>query len=434
MLAECGVDQKVELIRIPVLYRSVFPGLDFTMSANPEEAIHDLSARWPGEAKDIRAFFTLMEKVDKEIQSLGNLDHMSSAERAAVLVQAPFKQPNLFNCFLKTADQVLDEYFEDEELKAVLAQLWVYYGPPPSELWSVLLLAANYSYFHEGAWHIKGSSQALSNAYAARIRELGGTVKTGTLVTRILVENNRAYGVQTEDGKTYTSRYVVSNADPFQTFLTLVGEEKTPKKMVRKIRSLRPAYSLVGVYLGLDVEPSFWNCKDHEMFYNGSLDADVNFRKMMEGDYENSAAAITFYTNLGDPFYAPKGKSVLVLHAYSDYDLWPREKTAYEARKEEVGEDLIDMAEQLFPGLRDHIEVKEMITPVSLKEFTLQYKGIPYGWEFTVDQSLRLTNNTPIEGLYLASSWTNPGHGVSTAQISGYHAARMILKKEGIVQ
>ena len=184
--------------------------------------------------------------------------------------------------------------------------------------------------------------------------------------------------------------------------------------------------------MGLDVEPSFWNCTDHEMFYNSYLDPDENYRTMIEGEYDKSAAAITFYTNLGDPFYAPKGKSVLVVHAFSDIKNWPEDRRAYLAKKEQVGDQLIDLAENILPGLEEHIEVKEIITPRTLEAFTMQKDGIPYGWDFTVNQGLRLSNRTPIEGLFLAGSWTNPGHGVSTAQVSGYQAARIILDIEGV--
>ena len=124
---------------------------------------------------------------------------------------------------------------------------------------------------------------------------MGGIVRTGTLVTSIIVEGNQARGVVTEHGETYSSRYVVSNADPFQTFFKLVGEDKTPKKYAKRIRKMKPGNSVVGVYLGLDVEPSFWNCTDHEIFYNTSLDADENYRNMMEGNYSRAACAITYY-------------------------------------------------------------------------------------------------------------------------------------------
>ena len=426
MLQISGVADKVELIRIPNLYRSVFPGVDFTYPGSPEAAVEALSQRWPQERRAIERYHRLMKRVYNDSRELSEMYRRGRA----MLALAPFRQPTLLRFFKTNIGSVLDRMFHDPGLKGVLSQLWVYYGPPPSQLWSIMMMSANWGYLTEGAWHIKGSSQALSDAYAERIGELGGEVRTGTLVTSILLQDGRAAGVTTEHGETFTARYVVSNADPFQTFFKLLGEEQTPPDYAARIRSMEPANSLVGVYLGLDVEPSHWGCTDHEIFYNTSLVAEENHAAMMEGRYTEAAAAITFYGNLGDPWYAPPGKSVLALHAYSDIDNWPTERAAYQAEKQRVADDLLTLTEHTFPGLRDHIEVMEVITPRTLQAFTLQHRGIPYGWAFTPDQGMRLSNDTPVPGLYLASSWTNPGHGVSTAQTSGYQAATLILQQE----
>jgi prolycopene isomerase len=431
LLAACGVAPKIDLIRIPDLYRSILPGVDFTMPADMDAAVRALSARWPDERRGIARFHGLMKKLRADAVEISGMYRKGLAGQLGMLLAAPLREPTLLRYLTSPLQPVLDDHFHDPALKAVISQLWVYYGPPPSRLWAPIFMLANHTYLTEGAYQIKGSSQALSDAYAARIAELGGTVRTGTRAAKILVTDGRATGVVTDRGETITARYVVSNADPFQTFFSLVGEDKTPPKTAKRIRAMKPGVSLVGVYLGLDVPPSHWNCANHEMFVSTSLDADESYRAMIEGRYDQGAAAVTFYTNLGDPFYAPPGKSVLVLHAYSDIARWPKDRAGYEARKAEAGDQLITLAERVFPGLRAHIVVREMITPVSLAAFTLQHDGIPYGWDFTVRQGMRLPNPTAIDGLYLAGSWTNPGHGVGTAQISGYQAARLILDREG---
>jgi all-trans-retinol 13,14-reductase len=269
----------------------------------------------------------------------------------------------------------------------------------------------------------------LADAYAERIVELGSEVKTDTLVTSILVENNKAQGVVTESGETFTSHYVISNADPYQTFFKLVGKDKTSRKLKRKIASMKPSNSFVGVYLGLDKEPSHWGIEDYEVFLNTSHNIDDMYQSMMVGDYEKGAFSLTFYSNLGDPFYAPKGKSVMVINAYSDIATWPERGIAYEKQKEQMMETLIDAAEGFMPGLRDHIVFKEGMTPRTIQQFTMLKDGAPYGFNFTPEQSKRLPIPTPIEGLFLAGSWTWPAQGTSVAQLSGYLAARMIIKE-----
>jgi prolycopene isomerase len=429
ILQEAGVYKKIEMIRIPELGRSIYPGVDFVHPGSPEETIAAFSKRWPKEEENIRRFHALMAKMSDEVTALRGIYLANPVSAMFKKLTLPLRQRTLFKYRNATLKEVLDEYFEDESLKAVLAQFWMYQGPPPSEQWAIIYFVASYSYMFNGAWQIKGSSQALANAYEERIVELGSEVKTDTLVTSILVDHDRAQGVVTESGETFTSRYVISNADPYQTFFKLVGKDKTPKKLRKKIASMKPSNSFTGVYLGLDRESSYWGIKDYEVFLNTSQNIDQMYESMMAGDYEKGTFSLTFYSNLGDPFYAPEGKSVLVINTYSDIANWPDRGKAYEEQKERMMETLIDVAEGFMPGLRDHIVFKEGMTPRTIQQYTMLQDGAPYGFNFTPEQSKRLPIPTPIDGLFLAGSWTWPAQGAAVAQISGYLAARMIIKE-----
>ena len=70
---------------------------------------------------------------------------------------------------------------------------------------------------------------------------LGGEVKVGELVTKIIIEDGMATGVETEFGNTYSARYVICNTDPFQMVFKLIGEENLPKDYVDKIKGMKPA-------------------------------------------------------------------------------------------------------------------------------------------------------------------------------------------------
>jgi prolycopene isomerase len=153
---------------------------------------------------------------------------------------------------------------------------------------------------------------------------------------------------------------------------------------------------------------------------------------MMEGRWRDGAVSLTFYSNLDPETYAPPGKSVLVLNSYSKMEYWPEPGEEYEKAKQDMVDQLLDLAENVVPGLREHIEVLEPMTPRTIQSFTLQHDGVPYGWEATPAQKMRMPNSTEIDGLFLAGSWTLPFHGVSVAQISGHKAARLILDEEDI--
>lgn len=438
LLEAAGVRPKVDLIAIPRLYRTIVrtgsgpAELDFSCPAGVDQARAAFAERWPAESAAIDDFFAEMAEVYDDLNELRPVFRSGPVGAAFTLLLVPFRQRALFRNHDRTLGELLDERFQDERLKLALGQYWFFYGPPPSRLWAPMFMLATYSYLKDGAWHVRGSSQALADAYAARVTELGGQVRTGVEVAGILVEDERALGVVTAEGERIAARYVVSSADPYQTFFRLVGEEHAPQATLQRIRELEPSNSFAGVYLGLDVEPEFFGVADHEIFLNTSFDADRMHRNMMAGRHAEGCLSLTFYGNLGDAFYAPPGGSVLVLHSYSSAAAWPRERAAYAAARERMADELIDLAATLLPDLRAHIRVRETITPLAIEAFTMQKDGVPYGFEFTPEQWQRLPNETAIDGLYLAGAWARPSHGVAGTQISGYQAARLILDREGI--
>lgn len=435
LLKKAGVLDKVELIKIPTLGQSIFPDFKFTHPNGLSTLKAELKKNWPLEHANFDKFFSTLDKMHDETMELRDLYLGNPLKQLFTKLTIPLRAPHLTKYYKKTVNELLDEYFEDKQLKSVMSQFWLYHGPPPSEQWSLIYFIASYSYWKNGAWQIKGSSQALSNAFRDRIVELGGEVRTSTLVTKILVENNRARGVETESGETILTRNVISNADPYQTFYKLVGIDKTPRKIRRKLRDMKPSNSLAGVYLGLDVEPSFFGIDEYEIFYNTSYNEDAMFKSMMQGDYENGLLSLTFYSNLGDPFYAPPGKSVLTIHVYSDISTWPERGAGYDEYKEKFVDRLIAMAENVLPGLREHIEVKVGMSPRTIKRYTLNHGGVPYGMDFTVDQSGDLLQiPTGIDKLYMAGAWSFPGHSVSNSQLSGYLTSQLILREEGLIK
>ena len=189
----------------------MFPGVDFTMPADREAAIAALCEAWPEECPGIVTFHDEMRAVAEQSSKLADMQRRSGLSKALIPMQAPAVVRNLRG----NTGELLDRYFQDEALKAVVGQLWVYYGPPPDQLWPIMFLSANHQYLTVGPYHVRGSSQALSDAYAERIEELGGTVRTGERVDSIDVVAGRVVGVTTADGEHIPARYVVSNAEPY---------------------------------------------------------------------------------------------------------------------------------------------------------------------------------------------------------------------------
>jgi len=434
LLKVTGVGQKVELIELPHFYRSIFPGVDITLPNNWEGFKNALKAKWPEETEGIEKFHHLCASMMDEFMSLKDLFRYQGFKAFITKAMVPIRQRTFYKWKDKTLQDLLDECFKSDDIKAVVSQLWVYYGAPVPDQTALITMAATESYLSDGIWHINGTSQELSNAYAERIEELGGTIKTNTLVTKILMKDGLATGIQTESEDTYTARYVIANTDPYQLTYKLIGEDYFPEKYLQKLKALKPANSLCGVYLGLNIDLAQLGYDDTEIFYSMTKDSAVLHDRMMAGDFKNGVVAITIYSNYGDPIYAPPGKSVVVLNAYSDIDMWPEYGDEYYARKDQMMADLIALAANVIPELADPnvIEVQDGFTPRTIKRYTLNQRGVVYGFYLSPDQWQKIPNETPFDNIYIASNWSQAWHGVGSAQINGWRAARLIMDREGI--
>ena len=434
LLKATGVDQKVQLYEVPHLYRSVYPGVDITLPPNWAGFKSELKKKWPEESQGIDKFHKLCADLYQDTMELRDLFRYGAVQGTLTRMMVPLRQSTFYKWKNRTVKDLMDECFKSEELKAVVSQFWVYYGAPVEKQSALIFMSATESYLGDGAWHVKGTSQALADGYAARIRELGGTVITGTLVTKILVENGVATGVKTATGKTFTARYIVANTDPYQLTYKLLGKENMTDAYIKKLESMKPANSLCGVYLGLNIDLKERGYHDTEIFYNTHLNSTKNYDAWMKGDFKNSAVSITIYSNMDDPVYAPKGKSVVKLDAYSEISAWPEDRAAYEKLKAQKVDELIALAAKVIPEIADpkYILVKEGYTPRTIQKYTMNQGGVVYGFELTPDQWEKIPNTTPVPNVLIASNWTQGWHGVCAAQINGWRAARLILDREGI--
>lgn len=76
------------------------------------------------------------------------------------------------------------------------------------------------------------------------------------------------------------------------------------------------------------------------------------------------------------------------------------------------------------------IEVQEAATPLTNVRYTLNTAGAIYGYEQSVANTFmnRISNRTPVKGLYLAGAWGEPGGGYSAVLSSGKKTFGMIVQ------
>ena len=135
-----------------------------------------------------------------------------------------------------------------------------------------------------------------------------------------------------------------------------------------------------------------------------------------------------------DSTLAPKGSHVL--SAYVQFAPFRLRDTRWEAERDRFARAAVDAIERHAPGLRALIVAQQVITPEDLEQKYGFTGGHIFHGELALDQLLTMRPllgwgqyRAPIRDLYLCSSGTHPGTGL-TGQ-SGANAAREVLRDLG---
>jgi glycine betaine catabolism B len=420
-LENCGVAQKVKFLDIPDFYRSVYPDLDLVMPADRGGFEEVLCEHFTGDAEGIKKFTSLMFSLLEEVSSFSQ--------------EAMMKDPSAFTTLMtyagSTVADVLNAEVKDEKARAMIAQLWGYYGLPPSRLSFLLFAIATATYLKYGPVHIKGKSQALSQAFVESILENGGDVWLNNGASKIVVEGGRVKGAVAEDGTEISTGYVVSNANPISTCVDLVGREHIPSWYLKRLGWGKIGISLFSVFLGLDCPVGDLGLENHETMLGMDYDFESHYdvpRK--QAVYEPNGCAVAPY-NIVDPDFSPPGTCVVTLTSLGFGDPWLKlSPSEYVQAKNTMASRFIDIASRVAPAIKEHIEVVEVATPLTHMRYTGNVAGAVYGYENSVAEAAvqRLPHRGPIEGLYLASAWTRNGGGFQPCIDAGHAAAEGVIE------
>lgn len=425
---------EVEFVPHPSLYRAIFPDHDIRVpNRNLPGYIDQLTKAFPDEKEGINALFDEMRLLTEELSRL-----MSSAGNVD-MSRFPIDFPHVVRFFGSTWGQIVDEKIKNAKLKGIISALWAYYGLPPSKLASIYYAFPTYGYLAAGGFYPKGRSQTISNALVSFIEARGGKVLLGSRVEKILVKDETAYGVRTADQKEYTGRVVVSNANAYDTFHSLLERDDHLKDYLARMDGFSVSLSSFLIFLGLKKDLVHeLKLTDAEVFHYSTYDMEAAYQGSLNADLSNPEFGLMLYDILY-PGYSPKGKNTISLITLQGYDHWkPYEagywsgnKKEYRAEKERMADLLIRQAEKtILPGLSQAIEVKEIGTPLTNVRYTRNYRGAIYGWDQTLENSnpRRLPHATPIKNLYLAGAWTSPGGGYGGVIASGLECFGEIMK------
>jgi phytoene dehydrogenase-like protein len=292
-----------------------------------------------------------------------------------------------------------------------------------------------------------GGSGTVMMALVALIEEAGGEVRCDTTVDRIIIENNRAVGVELASGEAlYASRAVLASVTP-QALLNLTGNH-LPAAETQRAQTWRHGPGTMMIHLALSDLPDWQAEGARKSFYvhiGPSLDDLARaYQEGVAGVLSAKPFCVVAQPTIYDPSRAPDRRHVLWImvrcvpaeirgDALSDITelMWS------EATKEAFAERVLDLIEGYAPDLRSKILGRAIHSPLDLEALNPNLVGGDInGGSSHLDQAYGQRpfpnyphHRMPIDGLYMCGASTWPGGGAGTG--SGILAAQSMLEDLG---
>jgi phytoene dehydrogenase-like protein len=348
----------------------------------------------------------------------------------------------------KSIAELLDEYFESEQIKAPLSTggvIGVDAGPmTPGTVYVKYHHLIGSIAGHKGAWgFVRGGMGSIPKALAAFGREHGVEIATDSEVAEIDINDGSAKGVRTIDGRHYTADIVLSNADPTRTFLGMVGESRLPTEFAAGVKRIKVKGSVVKVLMALGELPNFTAMPGTEIgpqhtggiVINPSVDyLETAWDDCKRGHPSRRPFMDCYIQTATEDGLTPPGKHTMSLFVqYAPYDL---AEGTWDERRGEIGSNIIDTLAMFAPNIPSAIEHVEVLGPPDIERIIGITGGNIFHGEILPDQMFGYRPvpgfsdyRTPIDRLYLCGSGAWPGGAVFGAP--GRNAAIEALRDLG---
>jgi phytoene dehydrogenase-like protein len=228
-------------------------------------------------------------------------------------------------------------------------------------------------------------------------------------VRRVLLEGERARGVELADGECREADLVLLSGGARECFFNLVGREALPDDFAAAVDDVPLMESVFMVHLGVDMDPSPYQNVALNYYY-GTYDIEEGAARTRRGEYhEGEDGFLIYIPSFHSPSMAPPGQ-----HAITIYTIAPNKlEGGWQARRQEMVDKLLHEAEKIIPGLREHARVVESLTPVDFGRLTYQLDHHSFGGHCPVAGKSGAPHRTPFGGLWFIGSQSESGGSVA---------------------
>ncbi len=394
------------------------------------------------DAESYRAFFTASNRMLK-IASVAMFTPVPKWGGMMAFLDASEEGREFTRTILSSSADITDEWFENEAVKLAITRFASEMMISPYEVGTGNAMFFSSSLHMGGYGLVEGGSGELSNALAACLKDMGGTIKLSSPVKSVKISSGDADGVILENGEEISAgKAIVSNVNVRQLFLDMIDQAVSKPEFTAKVRRIKPsAFSALNIAIATRKAPVFKNGNPCDAMFteiNPWLD---EYRRIFE-EYNHgipsSRMPLIAVPTVYDPTRAPDGQHTIYLYHYEPYNLQDGGAAKWEEVKDRIAKDIINVLGVHIDGLDDgNILGMRVISPVDIERYN---PAMQYGDIMHISSSIAQSYGnrpiggygqyrTPINKLYMCGASTHPGGGVTGG---GRAAALLILEDMGI--
>ncbi len=392
---------------------------------------------WNLKAEQMTADIFLPERYSEPVTASDRADILGGSELGREFLSICARQPFY----------VVDELFENERVKLLflfkvsLFGTWLTDTMNRTSPMGSVIRAFD---LKTGYQMCKGGSFNLARGLMERFVAAGGTFWNQCETSRIVVENNRATGVEFADGRSArASQFVASTVDVHQTFETFIGRDQLPAALRARLDDFKyTGWTLYGLHLALEQAPRFTAAAfdpNIQLTQKWSIGAD-SIADLTSAFVDVQAGRVPELVQFGsgplstlDPSLAPPGK-----HNTYAWHVMPLNPDLNGQPEPEWREAFADRIMTKWAGYCPNMTPANVLGRAihTAKDYTQDLINMRQGDIFmgalSADQVMdrHFGYRTPIAGLYMAGSATHPGGAISGG--GGYIAAGVIADDIGL--
>jgi beta-carotene ketolase (CrtO type) len=450
----------------PVVFCPHPSGQSFLAHRSLEQTCAEIERYSPRDARKYREFIEYWQRVVSAlapmfnappkslIDIVGNYD-LGKIKDLVASVGSTQKALDFVRTMLTSAEDLLNEWFDSEIIKAPLARLSAEMGVPPSQKNLAIGAMMMSTRHHPGMARPKGGTGALTKALVKLVKTLGGEILTDQTVKQILVDEGRAVGVGTANGIEYRAKHgVISNIDAQRLFLHCMdaadvdaADPNLRERLERRI--INNNETILKIDLAMSEPLRFEHHNHQDEYLIGSVLIADSVRQVEIAHAEPAMGKIpdadpSMYVvqpTMLDPSMAPDGKHTLWIEFFAPYQIEGREGTGLNGTgwtddlKHQVADRVIDKLAEYAPNVKQATIARRVESPAELGERLGAFKGNYYHIDMTLEQMVFLrplpeiaNYKTPIAGLFLTGAGTHPGGSISG--MPGRNCARVFLQTQ----